>query len=30
MPRVAAVALGAVLLVGLPALTGCSLIEGII
>jgi hypothetical protein len=30
MPRVAAVALGAVLLVGLPALTGCSMIEGII
>jgi hypothetical protein len=30
MPRAAAVALGAVLLVGLPALTGCSMIEGII
>ena len=30
MPRVAAVTLGALLLVGLPALTGCSMIEGII
>lgn len=30
MPRVAAVALGAVLLVGLPTLTGCSVVEGII
>jgi hypothetical protein len=30
MPRVAAVVLGAVLLAGLPALTGCSMIEGII
>ena len=30
MPRAAAVALGAVLLVGLPTLTGCSVVEGII
>ena len=30
MPRAAAVALGALLMVGLPALTGCSMIEGII
>ncbi len=30
MPRAAAVALGAVLLIGLPALTGCSMVEGII
>ncbi|HWH97964.1 MAG TPA: hypothetical protein VNS80_06315 [Pseudolysinimonas sp.] len=30
MPRAAAVALGALLLVGLPALAGCSTIEGII
>ncbi len=30
MPRAAAVALGALLLVGLPTLTGCSMIEGII
>jgi hypothetical protein len=30
MPRVAAVALGAILLVGVPVLTGCSMIEGII
>ncbi len=30
MPRVATVALGALLLIGLPALTGCSMIEGII
>lgn len=30
MPRVAAVALGAVLLIGLPTLTGCSVVEGII
>ena len=30
MPRVAAVVFGVVLLVGLPALTGCSTIEGII
>lgn len=30
MPRLAAVALGAVLLVGLPALTGCSMVEGVI
>lgn len=30
MPRVAAVALGAVLLVGLSGLTGCSMIEGVI
>jgi hypothetical protein len=29
-PTTAAIALGAVLLVGLPALTGCSMIEGII
>ncbi len=30
MPRAAVVALGAVLLVGLPTLTGCSVVEGII
>lgn len=30
MPRVAALALGAMLVVGFPALTGCSMIEGII
>lgn len=30
MPRAAAVVLGAVLLAGLPALTGCAAIEGII
>lgn len=30
MPRVAALALGAVMLVGLSTLTGCSVVEGII
>lgn len=30
MPRAAAVALGALLLVGLPTLAGCSMVEGII
>ena len=30
IPRGATVALGALLLIGLPALTGCSLVEGII
>jgi hypothetical protein len=30
MPRVAAVALGFALLAGVPALTGCAMIEGII
>lgn len=30
MPQAAVVALGAVLLIGLPTLTGCSVVEGII
>jgi hypothetical protein len=30
MPRAAAIALGALLLIGLPALTGCSMVEGLI